>query len=216
MSDTSLSNFMAAALEAMSVWEILAVVLGVFYLVLAMKERIECWYAAFVSTAIYSVLFWDVNLLMESALQIYYLLMAVFGWHQWRKKSDQQNDLLIHTWSLKNHLMVLLSLIVLVGLSGYFLAANTSAAWPYVDSFTTWGSVITTYMVARKVLENWLYWLVIDSVSIFLYFDRELYLTALLFALYVVLVIIGFYQWRREYQQQMQIKLQRQPLACPV
>ena len=81
--------------------------------------------------------------------------------------------------------------------SGYLLAENTTAVWPYVDAFTTWGSVVTTFMVARKILENWLYWIVIDSVSIFLYIDRGLYLTALLFVAYVVIVIIGFFNWKR-------------------
>ena len=78
----------------------------------------------------------------------------------------------------------------------------TDAALPYLDSFTTWGSLVTTWMVARKVLENWLYWLVIDSVSIYLYIDRELYLTALLFAAYVVIVIIGYVKWSQRYRAQ--------------
>ena len=73
---------------------------------------------------------------------------------------------------------------------------------PYLDSFTTWGAVLTTYMVAKKVLENWLYWLVIDTVAIYLYLDRELYLTALLMVIYVVLALFGFKMWLKTYQQQ--------------
>jgi len=75
----------------------------------------------------------------------------------------------------------------------------STAALPYLDSFTTWGSVLTTWMVARKILENWLYWLLIDSVSIYLYLDRALYLTALLFLAYVVIALLGYYQWRKHY-----------------
>jgi nicotinamide mononucleotide transporter len=75
----------------------------------------------------------------------------------------------------------------------------TSAAWPFVDSFTAWASVISTVLVIRKVLENWLYWLVIDSISLYLYIDRGLYLTALLFAGYLVICVFGYLRWRKVY-----------------
>lgn len=202
MAEHSISAQIMTALGAMPALEIVAVILALAYLLLAMMERIECWYAAFVSTVIYIFLFWDVDLLMESALQIYYLAMAVYGWWQWRDHSNKEQDLTIHTWSLRRHLSVLLVLLVLVLVSGYLLSENTTAALPYLDSFTTWGAVITTYMVTRKVLENWLYWIVIDGVSVYLYIDRGLYLTALLFVLYVIIVICGFLRWLPRYRQQ--------------
>jgi len=80
--------------------------------------------------------------------------------------------------------------------SGYLLTEHSSAARPYIDSFTTWASVVTTYLVARKFLQNWLYWIVIDTVSIFLYVDRGLNLTALLFVAYVVIATAGYFKWR--------------------
>ena len=82
-------------------------------------------------------------------------------------------------------------------LSGWLLAQHTNAAWPYFNSFTTWGSVVTTVMVAKKVLENWLYWLVIDAISIPLYMDRGLYMTAILFMVYIVIAIFGYLNWQR-------------------
>jgi nicotinamide mononucleotide transporter len=85
--------------------------------------------------------------------------------------------------------------------SGSLLNSGTDANWPYLDSFTTWASVVTTFMVARKILENWLYWLVIDSVSIYLYLDRELYFTSLLFAIYIVIIFFGWFAWNRSYRQ---------------
>ncbi len=202
MTSTEISAGISATWQAMSGLEVIAVILALAYLLLAMKERIECWYAALASTFIYTYLFWDVNLLMESALQIYYLAMAVYGWWQWRNLQQQENHAQIQTWSFKQHGMAIGTVLVLALISGYLLSENTSAAWPYIDSFTTWGAVITTYMVTRKVLENWLYWIVVDGVSIFLYIDRELYLTAILFVLYVVIVICGFFQWLPRYRQQ--------------
>ena len=183
-------------------WEIVAVVLGITYLLLAMWEKISCWYAAFVSTAIFLFLFWDAGLLMESALQVYYLAMAVYGWWQWRHGSRTDGSLAISRWSLRQHAIAIAGVLALSVVSGMLLSRYTEAAWPFLDSFTTWGAMLTTWMVARKLLENWLYWIVIDGLSIFLYWDRELYLTAGLFALYVIIVIFGFFQWMRHYRTQ--------------
>lgn len=195
-----------AAAQAMSIWEVAAVILGIAYLVLAMRQSILCWYAAFGSTAIFSWLFWDVSLVMESGLNVYYLIMAIYGWSVWRgNKEKSETNVAIKTWSLSRHFMIIAGVILISLATGYGLEKNTSAALPYLDSFTTWGAVITTYMVAQKVLENWLYWLVIDTVAIYLFIDRELYLTALLMVVYVVLATIGWFMWLKEYRQQTEL-----------
>jgi nicotinamide mononucleotide transporter len=186
--------------QAMSPWEAVAVVLAITYLLLAVKENILCWLFAFLSTAIYTVLFWDVSLLMESALNVYYMAMAVYGWQQWTRGGTNGDEgahaLAIRSMSGQQHVLVITGIAILTVVSGYFLSEHSSAAWPYVDSFTTWASVITTYLVARKYLQNWLYWIVIDTVSIPLYIDRGLSLTALLFVAYVVIAAFGYVKWR--------------------
>lgn len=200
-----------SAWQMMSGWEVIAVALAIAYLLLAMKESLWCWYAAFISTAIFTLLFWDASLLMESALQIYYLAMAVYGWYQWRDNSaapqthtttELTTPLRIHNWSGKRHVTAICVVLVASAISGYFLQKHTQAAWPYVDSFTTWGSVLTTYMVTRKVLENWLYWLVIDGISIVLYLDRGLHLTAVLFMVYLVICVFGYFNWRQQLREE--------------
>lgn len=196
------ANAIIALIEAMSPWEGIAVVLALAYLVLAARENIACWYCALLSTAIYTAVFWDVSLLMESALNVYYMAMAIYGWQQWRAGASTSERLHIHTWRLRQHVVVLLAIGVLTIASGIWLSMNTQAAWPYVDSFTTWASVVTTVMVARKVLENWLYWFVIDAVSIPLYLERGLYLTAVLFVAYLVIVVFGFISWRNRFSEQ--------------
>ena len=196
----SLSENVSLAIQAMSIWEVIAVTLGIAYLLLAMREHRWCWYAAFVSTAIFLVLFWQVNLLMESALQVYYLIMAAYGWWHWGNHSDG-GKLQISTWSLRNHLFAIAGVVLASVTSAVLLSAYTHAALPLLDSFTTWGSIVTTWMVTRKILENWLYWLLIDSVSIYLYIERELYLTAALFVAYLVIVIFGYRKWLLHYRQ---------------
>ena len=147
---TETLNTLAEQFQQNSLLELTAVVFAILYLLLAVRENIFCWAAAIVSTLIFLFIFWDVQLYMESGLQIYYIGMAQL---------------------------------------------------PFLDSFTTWASVVTTFMVAKKVLENWIYWLVIDSVSIYLYLDRELYFTALLFAVYIVIIFFGWSSWLKSYQQ---------------
>ena len=180
--------------------EIFAVIFAITYLILAVRQNILCWYAAFLSTAIYTFLYWDVSLYMESILNVYYLLMAIYGWANWNNKKDQI-DLPIMEWSINKHFISILIILFFTLVSG-FLLNNTEAARPYLDSFTTWGSVFTTYMVTQKILSNWLYWFVINGVGIFLNIDKELYLTALLLLSYQVISIFGFINWRKSYYEQ--------------
>lgn len=183
-----------------SPWEGLAVTLAILYLVLVIRENIWCWVAAGVSTLIYLVLFFRVGLYMESALQVFYLGMAGFGWWQWRYGGPRHDGLPITTWPVRKHFINLVVIAALTLCSGWALARYTDAAFPYLDSATTWAAIATTYMVARKKLENWVYWFVIDAVSIYLYLGRGMTLTALLFALYLVLIVFGYLRWSRVYQ----------------
>ncbi|PCI79052.1 MAG: nicotinamide mononucleotide transporter [SAR86 cluster bacterium] len=191
--------------------ELTAVVFAIAYLLLAVRENILCWYAAGISTVIFLYIFWDVKLYMESGLQVYYLAMAGFGWYQWRRANEVSTNLQISMWNMRQHLVALVFIAILTFVSGYLLNSGTDAELPYLDSFTTWASVVTTFMVARKVLENWIYWLVIDSISIYLYIDRELYFTSLLFAVYIVIIFFGWFSWSKTYRQKT-----GQPRAAPV
>ena len=130
---------------------------------------------------------------MESILQVYYAGMAVYGWQQWQKKVNDQARA-IRTWPIRQHLISLALILAGTYIAGQLLL-QTDARLPYIDAFTTVASILTTYMVTQKILENWIYWLVIDLVSIFLYLDRALYFTALLFSVYIVIIGFGWLQW---------------------
>lgn len=183
-------------------WELVAVVLAIAYLLLAVRQNSLCWYAAFVSTAIYTALYWNVQLLMESALNVYYMAMAVYGWWQWRHGGQGDTGLPVQTWRWQKHALVIAGVVAISAASGSWLTHFTQAAWPYLDSFTTWGAVVTTYMVARKVLENWPYWMVINSTQIIILVDRSMYLTALLLMSYLVISVFGWIGWYRDYRGQ--------------
>ena len=181
-------------------WEALAAALSVAYLLLAARESLWCWAAGFASNAIYLFVFRDASLLMDSALQVYYMGMAVYGWWRWRQGGGESHRLPISRWPVGGHAAAVCAVCALSLATGLALDRHTDAASPFLDSFTTWGAVLTTWMVARKVLENWLYWIVIDSVSVGLYIARDLDITAALFAAYTLIAIFGYRQWLTRYR----------------
>ena len=192
---TDFLQLLADAAGAMSTWEIAAVALAIIYLVRAIRQNVACWPAAIASAAIYIVLMYQARLYMESLLQLFYIAMACYGWFNWQSRNG--DELPVTSWPIAFHVVLLLAMGLLTVTAGLLLATYSDAASPYLDSFTTWGAIITTWMVARKVLQNWHYWFVIDSVSVWLYLDRGLLLTALLFVCYLFLIVIGLRQWRR-------------------
>lgn len=186
---------------AMSHWEYIAVALSMAYLLLAIKENLWCWPAAFFSTLIYTIMYWNGALLMESLLNFYYMYMAVFGWVVWRKGKANQAQRLITSWPVNRHI-ILIVLTALVSLAiDYVMQNYTHADFAYLDSFTTCFAVVTTYLVAKKVLENWLYWIVIDAASMYLYYEKGYYPTLVLFVFYTVMAAWGFKTWYEEYEQ---------------
>jgi len=180
----------------MSAWEVTAVVLALVYLVLAIRENLACWFAAILSTSIYIVLMYQAGLYMESALQVFYIAMAIYGWYSWKHGEGPENKLPVRSWPLNRHVIPLVLILLFTLTSGLALSRYSNAAMPYLDSFTTWGAIVTTWMVARKIIQNWHYWFIIDSVSVYLYISRGLWLTALLFVVYLVLIVIGYRKWR--------------------
>jgi nicotinamide mononucleotide transporter len=178
--------------------EILAAALAVIYVLLAIKQRRSCWIAAFVSSCLYVLVLFRARLYMESLLTAFYAAMAVYGYRCWRVSSEEPER--VHRWPLSRHAQGLVGVLALAALSSLLFVRYTAAAWPFVDSLVTWSSVFATFLVARKVYENWHWWLVIDALTMFLAYTRGLYTTALLFGLYLAMIVVGMREWRRDLQ----------------
>jgi len=187
------------AFAQMSGWEFLAVVFGIAYVLLAAKESLWTWLFAFLSTIIYTVLFWEGALLSSSLLNFYYMGMAVYGFLLWRSGGEQGEELAVSQWSVKKNMTIIFSGIVLTLILGTLSHKFTEANYPYIDTFVMVFSVIATWMLAKKVLENWLYWMVVDSVAIVLYWKSGYLATIILFMLYVVLAVYAYVTWKRSY-----------------
>ena len=172
-----------------------AMILAIAYLLLAIKQNISCWFAAFFSSLLYFFVMYSAGLYMEAGLQIFYCIMAVYGWTQWRITLPGNSKFLVKTWNRDQHIKAILLIILLAIVSGWALEKFTNAALPFLDSLTTWGAIVTTYMVAKRLLENWIYWFVIDTISVFLFYSRGLILTSILFLVYLIIIYFGYKSW---------------------
>jgi len=187
----------ANAFAAMPAWELLAVILGISYVILAAKESLWAWVFAFLSTIIYTLLFWEGALVSSSLLNFYYMGMAVYGFILWRSGGEKGEELEVTRWSIKKNLiLIILGLFIAVNL-GYLSDMYTDAKFVYLDTFVMVFSVLSTWMLANKLLENWLYWIVVDSAAIVLYWKSGYLVTIVLFVLYVILAFYGYASWRK-------------------
>jgi nicotinamide mononucleotide transporter len=183
-------------LAATSFLEGIAVVLAVAYVWLAARQNIWCWPCALVSTGIYTWLFWNVSLPFHTGLNFYYLIMAVYGLMKWRE--SHADTLLVQSWPLSRHMICIIALTIGSITLSYFASSVLDANYIYLDAFITVFSVYTTILVAHKIRENWLYWIVINIFASYLYFAKDLTLTGILFLCYTGFAVYGFSQWRIE------------------
>lgn len=183
-------------------WELTALTLALAYLVLAAHQRQWCWLAAAVSCSIYAVIFWQARLYMEAVLQVIYIVMAGYGWWRWQHVSSENEVTVIKfawQWHVKQWLWLTpVSIGIALALQQF---TDADAVW--LDTFTTCFSLLATWLIAQKAFETWWYWLVIDSVYVYLYVSKGFVATALLFVLYVMLVVYAMYRWRADNQTQL-------------
>jgi nicotinamide mononucleotide transporter len=186
-------------------FEILATIAGVVYVVLAARRNRLCWIAGAIGSALSGIVFGFRALPMQAALQLFYVFMSVYGWMSWTRSAGE-GELPVGTWPIGWHLAVAVLLIALTAISAHLLASETNAAWPLIDSLTTWFSLFATWLAARAKLENWLYWIVIDGVLVFLFYVQDLPFLALLNVFFVVMAAAGFVGWRRRFKAQAAVR----------
>jgi nicotinamide mononucleotide transporter len=196
-----------ALAELAKVWagvspvEAVAAVLGLAYLVLVIRQRREAWLAALASTALYLLVFYRARLYMQAALQVYYLAIAFYGWYAWRRQPGGA-ELPVSRASWRVQAAGLAGIALASGASAAWLARETGSAEPFLDSLTTWASVFTTWLVARKKIENWAWWLVVDALTVVLCWRGRLYPSMILYGLYLGLVLLGWRSWYLDMQRQ--------------
>lgn len=206
------------AIQTTSLMEWVAVLSGVLYLICISLKWIIAWAFSIFSSVIYIYLFYVSQLYMETGLQFFYVCLAVYGWYMWATQEPEPSPLIhaedtidlatgpIQTPILKKsgvyHLVFVFICFSITFILGFIFDRFTNQLNPYTDAFCTVFSIMATYLVIHKVLENWIYWIVIDLVGIYLFSSRGLYLTSMLFIVYTLIAVFGFFKWKRIYRMQ--------------
>jgi nicotinamide mononucleotide transporter len=189
-----------SGLVATSPLEAASVALALAYAVLAIKRNRWCWVTGGLSSALLIYLALQARLPMQAALGVYYVVISAYGWWHWTREEEAQGTLAVSTWPIRWHVAACAAVVLISALTARWLASQTQAAWPFLDSLTTWGSLYATWLEARVKLENWLYWIFIDSVLSFLFANQGLYLYALLSVVYLGVSAVGFMRWLKTYR----------------
>ncbi len=196
-----LENFSETILQAAkstSVMEWIAIITALLYVILAAKENVWCWFFGIISAAIYILINYKAKLYLDSWLSLYYVLIGIYGWYVWIKGATNKNS-----GSVLHHLKISgLAIALLVGITGTFILGkiahdHTDSPVPYFDAALTSFSLVATYLTTRKILKNWIFWIVIDAAYVIIYWMRELPSTSILNLIYTFIAIYGFIKWRK-------------------
>ena len=180
--------------------EIAGAVLSVIYLYLSIREKSALWIFGFISSLLYIFVFFESKLYADMSLSFYYLGVSIFGWITWQQKTTQLQDTKLHITRIFDKKQLLQYVLgTLIAYLAYYLILQylTDSTIPAADSVVGALSVIATWMLAKKKIENWLIWIVVDAFAAGLYFYKELYPTAILFVIYTVMAVVGYKQWKK-------------------
>ncbi|MCB8994841.1 MAG: nicotinamide mononucleotide transporter [Bacteroidales bacterium] len=180
--------------------EILGVVTGLIYLYFSIKQNIWLWPWGIVTSLLYIVVFFQTKFYADMSLQIYYFGISIYGWYFWLRGGDKDKPgLPVIRIRPVGWIFIVLIVLALTLISGFILRDFTDSPLPFWDAFTTAGSVVATWMLARKYLEHWLIWIVVDLVSIGTYISKGLFPTILLFTVYTAMAVYGYFEWKKEF-----------------
>ena len=172
--------------------------LAIIYVVLAARNSAWCWPFALISSCLWAWQVWFAyDLLFDAGLNIFYAVMAIWGAWRWWKKDNAPSEERISTFTLQQHGLIIGFGVSLSLLLGYIASTTTVAAMTYLDALTTVFSVLATFMLIERKLENWMYLLVMDILYVYLYVQRGSLVFAALFVVYCVLAVVGFFAWRK-------------------
>jgi nicotinamide mononucleotide transporter len=178
-------------------WEVLAVVTGIISVYLSTRENIWSWPTALVNVSLYFVVFYETKLYADMGLQVVYFVLSLYGWYEWLYGGENRTELHVSRASRTLGVRLFAIGVASTALLGTVLARFTDAALPYVDSATASTSLVAQWMMTRKILENWAVWVAVDVVYIGMFIYKGLYLTTLLYTVFLVLAIMGYVQWKR-------------------
>ena len=178
--------------------EVLGALTGLIYLYFSIRQIIWLWPLGIITSVFYIYVFYQTKFYADMGLQVYYFFISFYGWYNWIYGKTGNERLLIQHAGLKILTVLFILTVLLTYIIAKVLIEFTDSPLPYWDAFTTAGSILATWMLARKMIEHWLFWIVIDAVSIGLYIYKGLYPTVVLFFVYFSMAIVGYINWKKD------------------
>ena len=179
--------------------EAVAVFFGILSVVMVVRQNIWCWPFGLVQVTLYVYIFLEVKLYSDLILHIVYIILQIYGWHHWLHGGRNDTELEVSQLDYRGRLVWPVCALVGTALWGYGMATFTDASLPYGDAFTTVTSLVAQWLMARKRIENWLFWIAVDVVAIGIYWQKELVLTSGLYAIFLGLSVVGWFAWRKSF-----------------
>jgi len=184
----------------MSPIEVVAVIAGFLCVYFTIKENIWCWPSGLLQVTLYIFVFYQAKLYSDVILHVIYVAMNIYGWYYWlhggKLRKEARITKLLPAWLV----FCLIGSVAATMLLGWFMASRTDAALPYADAFTTVFSLTAQWLLSRKKLENWYFWIAVDVVAIGVYFAKDLYLTGVLYIAFLVMATAGLLRWRNSFK----------------
>ncbi len=195
----SLHHFFISFWNAITPLELTGFVFAILYSIFASYEKAWCWPAAIISSGIFTIICFQEKVHLQAVLQLFYVAMAFYGWYEWMYGKREEQSLHIISFPAKK-IFLLILLGIPLSMIGGIIDKHYEASQPWLDSAITVYSLIATWMMAKKIIQNWLFWIVIDPLSIYLFAARGRLLIGLLFIIYTVIAIFGYFKWRKQMQ----------------
>jgi nicotinamide mononucleotide transporter len=181
----------------LDVTELSAVILGFAYLILISFSQRIAWIFGILSSAIYVYMAFIGAIYLQAGLQFVYVVLGVFGFINWGKSAETK----LKMWSLQKHLLVGIPTLLLALTLG-FIFSKTNQKLPYLDAFISAFAILATFLTTKSILENWLYWIVLNLLSMYLWYEQDLQLTVVLFAVNTLMAVFGFILWRKKWKSE--------------
>lgn len=180
--------------------EILGTIFGFLAVYFTIRQNILCWYFGLIQVTLYSFIFYTSKLYSDMILHIIYIFLQIYGWYNWKYGGSNESTLRV---TLLTNVTFWISLTVTAAFFlGYTMQTKTDASYPYEDAFITVASLAAQYLMIKKILHSWLFWIVVDVVAIGVYFYKDLYFTAVLYLLFLIMAVIGYLEWRKAYNEE--------------
>lgn len=182
--------------------EILGVIASVLFTIYSIKQKPVAWIFGLFSAIFYALVFYHSKLYAEMALQGYYFMISIYGWFYWLKGKEDEAGKQLPVQKVLFKLFIIVAIVdIAINIILWLILCKTNSEYPFMDSFITTVSIVATWLLARKFIESWILWIVIDMIAVGFYLYIKLYPTAILFIVYSILAIVGYFEWNRDYKK---------------